>query len=274
MSHFDDLPKRDSNHVIADMAISAFDKRILESKAFILQSADRKDYGVDCQIEVVDQDSATNVRIHVQLKGTERPLNADGSISVEIARTNLNYLLTQSYSFYVCYHVPTDSLRFCFSESVLRQYEHSRRNWIEQQTLTLFFSEDLTIERLRALASLARSEASLSRDRRIEQVTADFVAIPRLLRKRIADLHVPANREAATKILESLYNRGADDVISAAFDKFAAILGVDDDAMGFCYMAEVNLGMAGRSEQSGRIETAIGHFRSKLVLCHACFGGF
>jgi hypothetical protein len=56
---------------------------------------------------------ATNVRVHVQLKGTERELNADGSLSVEVRRTNLNYLLMQGYSCYACYHVPTGSLRIC-----------------------------------------------------------------------------------------------------------------------------------------------------------------
>ena len=263
MSHLDDLPKRDGNHVTEDMAISAFHRRLLESGAFILQSVDRKDYGTDCQIEVFDQGSATNVRIHVQLKGTERPLHADGSISVGIARTNLNYLLTQPHSFYVCYHVPTDSLRICFADAVLRQYEHGGRNWTEQQDLTLSFTEKLTVERLRTLASLAKSGAALSRDRRAGQVTAEPGAIPGMLRRQVADVHVPENREAAAKILESLYDRGADEVISAAFSKFAAVLSADD-AMGFGYMAEINLGMAGRSTNSGRIEAAIGHFRSKL----------
>jgi len=242
----------------------AFQSRLLESKAFILQSADRKDYGTDCQIEVLDLGSATNVRIHVQLKGTERPLNADGSVSVGIARTNLNYLLTQPHSFYVCYHVPTESLRIRFAEAVLRQYEHGGRNWTEQQTLTLSFTDDLTVERLRTLASLAKSGAALSRDRRTGQVMAEPFEIPGMLRRQVADVHVPENREAAAKILESLYDRGADEVISAAFNKFAAVLGADDNAMSYGYMAEINLGMAGRSTKSNRIEAAIGHFRSKL----------
>ncbi|NOG73532.1 tetratricopeptide repeat protein [Roseicella sp. DB1501] len=264
MSHLDDLPKRDGNHVTEEKAVVAFQKRLLESGAFILQSADRKDYGTDCQIEVLNQGSATNVRIHVQLKGTERSLNADASVSVAIARTNLNYLLTQPHSFYVCYHVPTDSLRICFAEAVLRQYEHGGRNWTEQQTLTLSCTDELTVEQLKTVASLAKSSASLLRDRRTGQVTAAPSEIPGMLRRQIADVHVPENREAAAKILESLYKDGADDVISAAFDKFIAVLGTDDNAMNYGYMAEINLGMAGRSSNSGRIEAAIGHFQSKL----------
>jgi hypothetical protein len=169
MSHFDELPRRDRNHEIEDEAAAAFQKRLTESGAFILQVSDRKDYGTDCQIEVMADGQATNVRVHVQLKGTERPLNADGSLSVEVRRTNLNYLLMQPYSFYAGYHAPTGSLRICPATSVLRQYEHGRTNWTEQQSLTVSFAEELTVERLGQLANLARSGARSSRDRRIEQ---------------------------------------------------------------------------------------------------------
>ncbi|MGY4501196.1 hypothetical protein ACVWYH_005127 [Bradyrhizobium sp. GM24.11] len=98
MSHFDELPRRDRNHDIEDGAIAAFQLRLTESGAFILQAPDRKDYGTDCQIEVMADGQATNARVHVQLKGTESALNANGSLSVEVRRTNLNYLLMQPYS--------------------------------------------------------------------------------------------------------------------------------------------------------------------------------
>ena len=51
----------------------------------------------------------------------------------------------------------------------------------------------------------------------------------------------------ARELLEHLYNQNADDVISAAFDRFAAVFSTDNEAMGMAYMAEVNLGMAGLS---------------------------
>ena len=53
MSHFDDLPKRDRNSVIEEKALAAFQNLISRSKDFICQGTDRKDYGMDCQIEVV-----------------------------------------------------------------------------------------------------------------------------------------------------------------------------------------------------------------------------
>ncbi len=99
MNHFDDLPRRDQNHEIKDDALAAFQKRLVASGCFVLQAFDRKDYGTDCQVEVVAAGQATNVRVHVQLKGTKRAFNADGSLSISVERTNLNYMLMQPYSF-------------------------------------------------------------------------------------------------------------------------------------------------------------------------------
>ena len=258
------MPKRDRSRVIEEKAEAAFQKLISQSEDFIFQGADRKDYGTDCQIEVVQGNQPTNVRIHVQLKGTESALNTDGSASIGISRTNLNYLLSQPYSFYVCYHVPSDSLRVNFVENVLRKYEHSGTRWTEQNTLTVNFTEVLTVDRLKDLATLTRSSSALSRDRRIEQVSATVDNVPSLLKKSVTEIHVPENAELASELLEQLYENGADANISAAFDTFAAVLGLVHDAMGFCYMAEINLGMAGRSQQLGRIENALIHFESRL----------
>ena len=253
MSHFDDLPKRDRNRAIEEKSEAAFQKLISQSEDFILQGADRKDYGTDCQIEVVQQDQPTNVRVHVQLKGTESALKTDGSVSIEIRRTNLNYLLVQPYSFYVCYHVPSDSLRVSFVENMLRQYEHGGKSWTEQKTLTINFADVLTVDRLKALAALAGSSSASSRDRRIEQLAATVDDVPGVLKRLVAEIHVPENAELAGQILEQLYDNGADANISTAFDRFAAVLGLDHDAMGFCYMAEINLGIAGRSQKLARI---------------------
>jgi tetratricopeptide (TPR) repeat protein len=265
MSDFDDLPRRDDNHVTEEKALTAFQTRLLESGAFILQTADRKDYGTDCQIEVAHDGSATNARIQVQLKGTGQPLNRDGSVSVVVSRANLNYLLAQKHSFYVCFHVPTASIRFCFADAVMRQYEHGGSNWTKQGTVTVNFTEELTVEALRALAMLALHGSRESRDDRLGQVVAPPAELARLLRRQVPSIHVPEDRPHAAYVLEQLYERGADEVISAAFGRFAAVLGANSEEIGYGYMAEINLGMARRSDASGRIEEAIGYFRSRLA---------
>lgn len=265
MGSIDDLPGRGSNHVIEEFAESAFQSLLSGSEHFILQRADRKDYGTDCQIEVLDQGKPTNVRLHVQLKGSERPLNADGSLSIAVRRTNLNYLIAQPYSVFVAYHVPTTSLRIASVESVLRHYEHESVNWTEQETLTVTFGAALTLDRLKALAGLARSDARAARDRRIDQVRAAPSDLPGLIRSAPPPIHVPDDPALASQFLDQLYERGADTVISATFDQFAAVLGGIEDAMGACYMAEINLGMAGRSQFPERIGAGIVHFQRKLT---------
>lgn len=262
MNSFDELPKRDRNHALESETEAAFQALIALSNNFVFQGGDRKDYGTDCQIEVVADGHPTNARLHVQLKGTERALNADGSLSIPVDRTNLNYLIAQPYSFYVAYHAPTESLRVSFVDAVLRHYEHSGKNWAEQQTLTITFTDELTVEVLARLAKLARSGSRNSRDRRIAQTTAPIEAIPRLLRAAQPELHVPEDPDLASELAEQLYDSGADTVLSAAFEQFCAVLSDDHDAMGFCYMAEINLGMGFQPPNTERIEAAVAHFRT------------
>lgn len=264
MSHFDDLPGRDESHEVEQLAINAFERRLLESGVFILQGADRRDFGTDCQIEVIEGGRATNVRVHVQLKGTKRALNADGSLSVQVRRTNLNYLLMQEYSLYACFHAPTGSLRVCSAEGVLRQYDEDGRTWTEQQSLTVSFVDELTVERLHKLAALAQSKARSSRDRRIEQSAADTKELFRRVVRSAPDIHVPDDPERAGGVVSDLYAKGADEVISAAFARFEAVLGKDCDAMAPCYMSEINLGMARISQHPERIREAIGYFQSRI----------
>ena len=264
MDHLDDLPKRNGNHATARKAEAAFQNIISRSTCLILQASDSDDYGTDCQIEVIDRESATNVRIHVQLKGTNRAANADGTVSVEIRRSNLNYLIMQPHSFFVCYHVPSEQLFFCVADAVMRRYDHKDENWSQQQSLTVVFSEVLTDARLQSLAALARSDAALSRNMRVRQATASLEDLPRIIRSSVPDLHVPEDKAHAAAMLSSLYDSGASTVISAAFDKFASVLGSGHDAMAFCYMAEIDLGMNGNFGNPGRITDGISHLMSLL----------
>lgn len=264
MDYLDDLPQRHKNHATESKAEAAFQNFLSNSEDFVLQASDRKDYGTDCQIEVIDRECATNVRIHVQLKGTEGATNVDGSVSVEIRRSNLNYLLMQPHSFFACYHVPTDTLRFCSADAVIRRYEHSGQAWTQQQTLTVIFSEILTDARLKSLAALARSGAASSRDTRVAQTTARPRDLPGIVKAASLDLHVPESDAQAAAMLASLYNSGADDVVSAAFEKFASVLPRDHDAMIFCYMAEINLSMTGWGGKPARIADGISLLASKV----------
>lgn len=261
---FDDLPKRDTRHVIEEKAEVAFQNRLTGNGRFMLQRADRKDYGIDCQIEVIDGDQATNARVHVQLKGTERELNADGSLSVEVSRPNLNYLLMQPHSAYVAYHLPTDTLRICPADLVMRQYEHAGTSWAHQKTVTVTFTEALTSDRLDRLAALAGSDSRTTRNSRLQQIRSTTAEIPGLLRRTVPHVHVPDDPGSARALLEQLYERNADDVISAGFEQFEAVLGPGSPLLGLAYMSEINLGLSGRVIDTARVEAGVAHFQAEL----------
>ena len=71
---------------------------------------------------MVADGQATNVRVHVQLKGTERALNSDGSLSVEVRRTNPNYLLMQPTA-----STPATICRPARFASALLPFTHGRK---------------------------------------------------------------------------------------------------------------------------------------------------
>ena len=73
LDHLDDLPKRDANHVTEEKAETAFQGRLTASGRFILQRADRKDYGTDCEIEVVDQSRRPTLGSTCSSKGPNVP---------------------------------------------------------------------------------------------------------------------------------------------------------------------------------------------------------
>lgn len=265
MKHLDDLPQRHRTHDVEAAAVRAFDAILGRSPDLIPQGRDVSDYGTDVQVEVIDQARATNVRIHVQIKGTDAALNADGSVSVTVSRVNLNYLLAQPYSVFVCYHRPTDSLRVRSADAVMRKYEHGGGNWTDHASLTVTFTETLTVDRLRSLAGLARSGAAAARNARFAQTAAEPEAVAALIRAAPPHLHVPDEPRAAVTLLQSLFESGRSDAaISAAFDRFCAVLGLEHDALAFAYMAEINLGMDGLSAHTDRIVAAVDFLAARI----------
>ncbi len=256
MSHLDDLPKRDRNSQIQEQSETAFQTAISGCGEFVVQS-DKKDYGTDYVIEALDAGVMTNVRVHVQLKGTETEKNADGSISVAIDRTNLNYLLTQPHSIYVCCHIPSKQILVRSADDVLREYEHSGKCWGNQETVTVRFKDEFDHDFQRTLKEFVVVCAKGARDHRLHFATQPPVDIPSFPEEGEIDLPVPADQKQAEEMLAELYDRGHDRTISRSFDKFRAILGPSKEKLMHAYMAEINLGINGRECNQPRIADGI-----------------
>ena len=257
MPHLDDLPKRGANRCTQELSEAAFRTAISECEAFIVQSEDKFDYGTDFQIEATHGGAMTNARVHVQLKGTSKETNANGSVSVSIRRTNLNYLAMSRGSILVCYHVPSDRLLVKRVDDVLREYQHSGKAWDHQSTVTIRFEDDFDGSFQAGLKDYVVASASAARDTRIDFATRPPESLPFIPDQRVLDLPVPADPELAAELLLRLYEQGNDRTISRSFDNFQAILGVSNKTLMYAYMAEINLGVNGQECSKSRIADGI-----------------
>ena len=257
MSYLDDLPKRDRNRRIQEQSDTAFQTAISECGEFVVQSEDNHDYGTDYLIEASDAGAMTNVRVHVQLKGTGREKNTDGSVSLSINRANLNYLLMQPYSIFVCFHTPSNQLSVRSADDVFCEYEHSGNRWDNQTTVTVRFRDEFDRDFQRTLKDYVVTCAKGARDHRLYFTTQPPEKISSFPEEGAIDLHVPSNQKQAKEMLAELYYHGHDRTISRSFDKFRAILGPSNGKFMLAYMAEINLGLNGRECNRSRIVDGI-----------------
>lgn len=257
MNYLDDLPKRDQNHVHDTMAKTAFEAFIASSGVVLKQSSDDNDYGTDYQLEIMHDGMATNVRLQVQLKGTAAGFNTDGSVSISVKRSNLNYLLMSPGSLYVCLHIPTNTLKVTSAQSVLTRYQNMGPSWQSQKSVTVNFAEDLTIQHLIKITSLARLSALDARNRRVAHRKMNENDMVDHVRELLTVYEVADDTASAVHQLINLYKSNQTEVISAAYERFKTVLGEEHPAMMFCYMAEIDLASANKIFDRQRVELGI-----------------
>src|SRR5215510_7131021 len=97
------LPKTDRNAELQQLSITAL-RAAFPADKFRFRDERFDDAGVDGSLELIIDRNSTNLRSQVQLKstGTFDP-NHDGSVSVQVAVSNLNYLLNHHSSIYILY---------------------------------------------------------------------------------------------------------------------------------------------------------------------------
>jgi hypothetical protein len=99
------------------------------------------DFGVDVALEVVADGAATNFRSHVQLKGrTGVAANADGSYSVPVQTSNLNYLLNGLTPLYVLYRPEARDFWYAFARDEHQRIERNNSGWKSQGEITIRFA--------------------------------------------------------------------------------------------------------------------------------------
>ncbi|MEN4578189.1 tetratricopeptide repeat protein [Pantoea agglomerans] len=279
MNYLNDLPKRDQNHIHDTMAKTAFEAFIASSGVVLKQGYDDSDYGSDYQLEIVHDGMATNVRLQVQLKGTAADLNADGSVSISVKRSSLNYLLMSPGSLYVCFHIPTNTLKVASAQSVLIHYQNTGESWQSQKSVTVNFSEDLSDQRLLRVASLTRLSALEARNRRVAQRNMKDNDSVAHTKKMLTVYEVAEDTSAAVQQLIKLYHSNQIEIISAAYERFKAVLGEEHPAMIYCYFSEIDLASSNKSFDRPRVELSILKMREYFLTdndekagLHYCIG--
>jgi tetratricopeptide (TPR) repeat protein len=257
MNPINDLPQRSQSHDTQVAAETAFKAQIEEAGFFIVQAEDRADYGTDFQIEARCGTGMTNFRIHVQLKGTNASVNSDESISVSLPRRNLNYLLAQPESIYVCYHVPNKSIWVRYAADVYHEYEHRDPDWQRQEAITVRFSRPFDPNFQQELNQRLLATGREERDWRLHWAGTPPDKYSSVLRKAVSIIPVPHEAQQAKAILANLFDDCEDAAISKAFPKFAAVLNEMAGDMDLAYMAEVNLGLRGAEFSEERVKRAI-----------------
>jgi tetratricopeptide (TPR) repeat protein len=253
----DNFPTRDDNSQLSAQAETIFERAVVDAGHFVVQQRDRHDYGSDFQIEATHLGSVTNFRVHVQLKATDKAPNKDGSVSISVSRTNLNYMLSQPNSVYVCYHAPTNSLLVRSAEDVFRDAEHQDEQWRSQESVTVRFVAPFNQEFQANLRARTVATSTTQRNERLLWVTTPPDKYPEEVATNVPTIAVPDAPRDAFHCLESLYQRGQDDVISKAFEQFLACIGPDNPGLVYAYLSEINLAMRGKGFNSERVNAAI-----------------
>ena len=118
---------------LEERSIKAFQARLSEER-FGIRDQSKSDFGVDLTLEARFNGKATNYQANVQLKGRSslRALK-DGSYSVPIKISNINYLLSGAFALYVLYieqeNGARNELRFVFVWELFNLLQVAKPDW-------------------------------------------------------------------------------------------------------------------------------------------------
>ena len=138
------LPAANSKEDLETLSSNKF-KLLFDVARFEIRPETYRDKGIDFSIELKRNGAYTNFRSVIQLKATASiSVNSDGSYSLQLQTSNINYLLNSGLpAFYVLYVVPTDTFYYEELGNFIKQLQDNA-DWRIQDTNVLRFSKPLT----------------------------------------------------------------------------------------------------------------------------------
>lgn len=158
------LPQNDRNAELEERSRAAL-RRSLDPASLQYREVGGPDRGRDLIIELNLSGQATGYVSHVQLKSTENPkYNVDGSVSVSVPTSNVQYLLNNVCPVYFLYIEPEDELRVAYARQVKKLLDVENPNWLTQQDVTIKFGVVFDQNEHQILASAIHQEGKDSSD--------------------------------------------------------------------------------------------------------------
>lgn len=157
------LPKSDRADELEELSGRAL-QNALPVERFRLRSEPGKDRGNDRYLELKLKGHDTNCRAQLQLKGVEAwKLNRDGSVSLSVESSNLNYLLNGSSPIYILWNAENNELRYAWARDECRRIESTNSNWRHQSSIALRFRRVLDENGLGDIHRRVLAESQLQR---------------------------------------------------------------------------------------------------------------
>lgn len=140
-----DLPLSNKNEDIETISKNRL-RPLFDVVRYEIRSEDLRDKGIDLQIELKKANKYTNFRFAVQLKATDTPkTNQDGSISLQVATSNINYLLNNPMpAYYILYAKTSDTFYFENLNDFAKSLSFKNPDWQKQKTHVIRFTKKLT----------------------------------------------------------------------------------------------------------------------------------
>jgi hypothetical protein len=158
------LPESDENAELQRSSIKALNSLLQDQDALLFRDERTEDYGVDGTFELKIADAMTNFRAQVQLKGTSSvQARQDGSISLSVRTTNLNYLLNGTSPIYLLFDAKKRAFWYVWAHNEHRRLEAANPAWREQETVSLKFTERLTKDALTEIVQRVVREGRMHR---------------------------------------------------------------------------------------------------------------
>ena len=159
------LPKANSNEELEQLSKDKL-RPLLPITKFEVREEIYRDKGIDLNIELKYNGNYTGFRFLVQLKSTAvKSKNKDGSYSIPIETSNINYLLNSTLpSVYVLYIKNEDQFYFLWVSDVLQALEKKSKKWKEQSTNTIRIATKLNNEQIDSIYDFVLKKGKFQRN--------------------------------------------------------------------------------------------------------------